>query len=108
MSNYVFIESRDPSEAADVHDCFNLASQLASDGDQVTVFLVQNGVLRARVGAMSEMLNPVIDAGVTLLADDFSLRERGIGPDRLRAGVASSPLETVIDGLAAGARTIWN
>jgi len=108
MNNYVFIESRDPSEAADVHDCFNLARQLASDGDQVTIFLVQNGVLRARTGAASEMLDPLIDAGVTLIADDFSVRERGIGPDQLRAGVAASPLEAVIDGMAAGATTVWN
>ncbi|MFQ5981881.1 MAG: DsrE family protein [Woeseiaceae bacterium] len=108
MSKYILIESRDPSESADVQHSLDLASALVSRGQEVTIYLVQNAVLRARVSARSEMFEQAIKSGVTLLADDFSLRERGIGPDQIRPGITPSPLETVVDGLAEGAKTIWN
>ena len=45
---------------------------------------------------------------VTLLADDFSLRERAIPSDGLIAGVAPAPIEVVVDALAQGARALWH
>ena len=42
-----------------------------------------------------------------MLADEFSLRERGIGGG-LTEGVASAPLDTVVDQLADGAKTLWH
>ena len=44
---------------------------------------------------------------VEVLADDFSLRERGIGEGELADGVSRASLEVVVDRLAAGTRTIW-
>jgi predicted peroxiredoxin len=108
MTEYLLIESRSPSESGDVAQGYALAAALAAHGDRVTLFLVQNGVLSARRGARAEGLEPAIRAGVTVLADDFSLRERGISPDRLAARIAPAPLEIVIDRLADGARTLWN
>ena len=108
MTEYLLIESRSPAESADVAHSHALAAALAAHGDRVTLFLVQNGVLCARHGARAEGLEAAIRAGVTVLADDFSLRERGIPPDRLAPRVAPAPLEIVIDRLADGARTLWN
>jgi hypothetical protein len=48
------------------------------------------------------------EAGVTILADDFSLRERGIAADALVQGVRAAALDVVIDGMADGAKTIWH
>ena len=45
MSNYVFIESRDPFESADTSFLADTAASLKKRGNNVTVFLVQNGVL---------------------------------------------------------------
>src|SRR5262245_46669374 len=108
MTEYLLIESRSPAESGDVAQGYALAAALARQGDRVTLFLVQNGVLCVRRGARAEGLESAIRAGVTVLADDFSLRERGIPADRLAAQVAPAPLETVIDRLAAGAKTLWN
>ena len=47
MSKYLLIESRDPCESGDVGNYFELAQGLAGDGNDVTLFLVQNGVLPA-------------------------------------------------------------
>ena len=108
MADYLLIETRDPFESADTGFCHDLAQRLATAGDRVTVFLVQNGVLPARAGAAATRFAELAQAGVEILADDFSLRERGIRADRLQAGVKPAALDVVIDRLAAGAKAIWH
>src|SRR5262245_34510230 len=108
MAEYLFIESRSSAESGEVAGSYALAAALAASGAKVTIFLVQNGVLPARGGAAADGIDAATRAGVRVLADDFSLRERGIPADRLRARVAPAPLEVVVDGLAAGAKTVWN
>ena len=51
MAKYLLIETRDPFEASDVGFCHDLARRLAAEGNQVILYLVQNGVLPARPGA---------------------------------------------------------
>jgi sulfur relay (sulfurtransferase) complex TusBCD TusD component (DsrE family) len=108
MKKYLLIESQDPLESADVLDHYRLAAGLAQAGSEVTLFLVQNGVCPARASAASDALASTARAGVTVLADGFSLRERGIPTRRLIAGVAEAPLETIVDCLAAGHRVLWH
>jgi hypothetical protein len=108
MAEYLLIESRDPFDSADTANYYELAADLARDGNQVVLFLVQNGVLPARRGARNQALTALADAGVRVLAEDFSLRERGIEPDRVVAGVDPAPLSTVIDALAGGAKAMWH
>lgn len=108
MSDYLFIESRSLLDSADVAINIDTACNLKKQGHNVTLFLVQNGVIPARRGARNEALQQAKDAGINLLADDFSLRERGIGNGDLAHGISPSPLETVVDSLAAGAKTLWH
>lgn len=104
MSRYLFIQASDSYECRSDH-LRALASALASEKAQVTLFLVQNGALAARAAATP--LRDLIKAGVRVCADEFSLKERGIAADRLAPGVTAAPLELVIDELAAGARALW-
>jgi intracellular sulfur oxidation DsrE/DsrF family protein len=108
MPRYLLIESRDPFDSNDVGFCSDLAQQLAAAKHEVTLFLVQNGVLPARPGAHSGNLARLAGTGVRVLADSFSLRERGIDEKRLAAGVAAAPLDVVLDALAEGAKVIWH
>ncbi len=108
MGRYLLIESRDPFDSNDVANFYDLATGLRSEGHEVTLFLVQNGVLPARRGAKPNGLEDVAKAGVQVLADDFSLRERGVPSDRLALGVEAAPLEVVIDQLAEGRKAIWH
>lgn len=105
MAKYLLIESRDPFETNEVERDYELAEGLAKAGNDVTVFLVQNGVLPAREGARKNGLSEVIASGARVLGDDFSLRERGIS--KLIDGVKAAPLDTVIDQLAEGRKAIW-
>jgi hypothetical protein len=109
MTHYVFIESRDPFESPDVRFVEEAATALKRRGHEVTVFLVQNGVLASRKGAHDPYLVRLTRAGVTLLADDFSLRERGIEPTELRPGVRPSSIETLVDALTQeNTKAIWH
>lgn len=108
MSKYLLIETRDPFDSNDVAFSYELATGLLAAGNEVTLLLVQNGVLPARSGAKAEGLTALIKAGAKVLADDFSLAERGMDASKLRAGVTVSPIDVVIDHLAAGHKTLWH
>jgi len=108
MAKYLLIESRDPFDSNDVAGYYDLAADLVKEGNDVTLFLVQNGVLPARPGKRSEGLAGLASAGVEVLADEFSLRERGIRADALVSGVSAAPLDVVIDQLADGRKAMWH
>jgi len=106
MATYLLIESRDPFESNDVGYYYDLTRSLVDAGNEVTLFLVQNGVLAVRPSARSAALSALGKSGVKVLADDFSLKERGIA--NLIDGVKASPIDVVIDHLAAGHKTLWH
>jgi predicted peroxiredoxin len=108
MGRYLLVESRDPFESADVPYYYDLAAGLAKKGHAVTLFLVQNGVLPARKGPRAEAVSRLAQAGIKVLADDFSLRERGISKDRLATGVEVAPLDRVVDLLGDGCKALWH
>ncbi len=108
MASYLLIESRDPFAVNDVSYYYELAAGLAKEGNEVTLFLVQNGVLPARKSTRSGALAALIQAGVRVLADEFSLRERGIPSERLVSGIRPAPLEAVVDRLEQGHKALWH
>ena len=108
MAKYLLIQSHDPFDTGDVEGHYEMAANLVKAGNAVTLFLVQNGVLPARPCPASEGLKAAADAGVEVLADEFSLRERGIPTDRLAGGVKPASLDVVVDQLAEGCKAIWH
>ena len=108
MDKYLLIESRDPFEANGVSYFYDLATKLVQEGNTVTLFLVQNGVLPARRGSDASALAELAKSGVEVLADNFSLRERGIGTGSLVGDVKAAPLDIVVNQLAEGRKTIWH
>ncbi len=107
MSGYLLIESRDPFES-DCNHYQHLACDLAANGNRVTLFLVQNGVLITRSCKYSEKLAEISGKGIEVLADDFSLKERGISKNALVTGVKESSLDVVVDMLAEGRKVLWH
>jgi predicted peroxiredoxin len=106
MSEYLLIESRDPFESSDVGYYYELARGLSEAGNQVTLFLTQNAVLAARRSAQVPTLRALVSTGIKILADDFALQERGI--TKLLDGIQIAPIETVVDHLEAGHKTLWH
>jgi predicted peroxiredoxin len=109
MSKYLFIESRDPFESRDAQFLVETATALKQRGNDVTVFLVQNGVLAARKNAHTSHLPQLAEVGIQLLADDFSLRERGIRADEINPAVKESSIDALVDMLVEeGTKAIWH
>jgi sulfur relay (sulfurtransferase) complex TusBCD TusD component (DsrE family) len=107
MTRYVFIESRDPFESRDTQFVEETAIAVRERGHDVTVFLVQNGVLATR--ASVKRLGRLAEAGVTLLADDLSLRERGITAEELAPGVRESGIDVLVDALVReNTKALWH
>jgi predicted peroxiredoxin len=107
MTAYVLIESRDPFESRDTEFVEQTAIAIKERGHPVTVFLVQNGVFAAR--RQPGCLRRLAQAGVTLLADDFSLRERGIQAGELAEGVEESGIDRLVNAIAqANTKAIWH
>ena len=107
MSRYIFIESRDPFESRDTRFIEETAAWVKERGHEVTVFLVQNGVLAARQSG--RQLGRLTEAGVTVLADDLSLRERGIKSDELAPNIRESGIEALVDALVQeNTKALWH
>lgn len=106
MGSYLVIESRDPLDSADVD--YGAAAGFAAHGDDVTVYLVQNGVMPTRSGSSSAEAIRELSGSATVLADDFSLRERGITDDELVDGVGVSNMDALVDLIAEeGRKVLW-
>ena len=109
MSNYVFIESRDPFDSPDTSFLADTATSLKKRGNNVTVFLVQNGVLAARKQARKTQLPQLLESGVTVLADDFSLRERAIQSDERQNAIKTADIDQLVDLLVQeNTKAVWH
>ena len=110
MARYLLIESRDPFESRDVPYYYGLANDLAAQGDEVTLFLVQNGVLAARKAAADNPLGSVAAGNVTVLADGYSLRERGSADTETLEGVSAGDIDQLVTLAMAdgGTKVMWH
>ncbi|MBI4566735.1 MAG: DsrE family protein [Planctomycetes bacterium] len=107
MTRYLLWESRDPQEATAVNEFYDLARDLKGAGHDVTLVLVQNGVFAARRGFSGGRVPQL--AGVSVLADDFSLRQRGIVDGDLVPDVKVAGMGDFVDLLAQpDVRTLWH
>jgi len=107
VANYLLIESRDPFSTQAVLGHVELAVGLRRAGSAVSLYLVQNGVLPCRPGADGEALHGALAAGVEVLADDFSLRERGIGESDITRGVKPAGIDVIVERLAASWKVLF-
>ena len=108
MSRYFFIQSQEPFTEARTQAQYDLAKSLVSSGHAVRMLLVQNGVLAARVGAVSAQFDSLAEHGVSVLADSFSLQQREIDQQQLKASVAPADIGVVVDAMLDGDKVIWN
>jgi intracellular sulfur oxidation DsrE/DsrF family protein len=108
MAKYLLIEPRDPFASHDVSQFYRLAVALARSRNKVTVLLVEDGVLPARPDAETHVLDELRAAGVEILADDTSLRARGICAERLAPAVKTAEADAVVVRFTDGGKTIWH
>lgn len=105
--NVLVLTARDPLQAADVAHPARLARQLAGDGEDVALVLLEDAVSLARAGhAWSDALASAHEAGVTLLVEEEAIARRAV--HRLVDGVKPVPLGEIVDRLFGWAdRQLW-
>ena len=108
MSDYLFIQSQEPFTETRTQHQFELIEQLHDAGHQVSVLLVQNGVVPARRGARSDLFDRLLNSGVSMHADVFSLRQRELDDADLKERIGTCDLQVVIDAMLAGHKVIWH
>jgi hypothetical protein len=108
MAGYLLIESRDPFESTGAERTCELAMRLRAAGHDVVLYLVQNGVLAVRAGAQRSAVGKVVKTQIEVLADDFSLRERGISSAALIGGVHAAPIDAIVERMATGWNALWH
>lgn len=108
MAKYLLIESRDPFDSSDSEYFAELVQGIAKRGNEATLFLVQNGVLPARKGSKyNSVISDLIKNKVKVVADRFSLKERGIR--QLAEGVDIADTDRLVDLLLEpGTKAIWH
>ena len=111
MAQYLLIESRDPFEFADATYMYDMAGDLSKNGNNVTLFLIQNGVFCARQNVKNIPVTTLrqMAPGVRVEADDFSLRERGISTGGLESGITVSNVDNLVDRLVdSETKIVWH
>ena len=108
MTHYLILESRDPYDSADWATMQEMVIDLKNNGNDVTLFLLQNGVLPARKDTAFEKHFAGLKAlGVDILADFFALQERGI--QDVVMSVEKGSLDQLIQlCLTPNTKTIWH
>jgi predicted peroxiredoxin len=108
VAKYFFIESRDPFDSSDSQYFSELVEGVSSRGNEVTLFLVQNGVLPLRSGSKhSNLVAKLLNNGIKILADNFSLRERAIS--KPLDGVEVADMDRFVDLLLEpGTKAVWH
>lgn len=108
MSDYLFIESRDPGDTFGDSEFTDWVTGLTGLGHTATIFLTQNAVIAARKGAIyNESLAELQTGGARLLVDGFYATEKSI--DHYADGVESAEMDQVVDLLlTSGVKTIWH
>lgn len=107
MAKYLLIQSRSPFESGDAPYLYTLVRELLDCGNEITLYLVQNGVLSARRGARDLGLSDIAPS-ISVVADDFSLAERSMTGEHLIPAVAVGSMDLVVDALARGDKVVWH
>lgn len=105
MKELVIVETRDAAEHRGPERTAELAAGMRSEKVPTTIFLTENGVFAARRGRT--WFDAAMAAGVSIAADEFALKERGITPDEVQDGISLGDVGLIVDRLAAGSCVMW-
>jgi len=109
MAQYLLVESKSPLDGGQY--AFELGTQLRDLKHDVTIYLVQDAVFaaRKRFEAGEKLVADAKAQNVALLADEISLRQRGITKDRLSGAVRVSNMDELVDLLMEKSdKAIWH
>jgi predicted peroxiredoxin len=103
---HLLVETTDWCDGDD--DGFAQAARtLASAGHRVVLVLIQDAVCAVTAAPVS--LRGVLGSGVTVLVDDFSLRQRAVAAAEVPAGVEMAGADRIAELLLVdGVKVVWH
>ncbi|HEX9756409.1 MAG TPA: DsrH/TusB family sulfur metabolism protein [Nitrospiria bacterium] len=107
MARYLIVDSRDLQEYSSGRYIQNLAGKLQGKGNDVTLFLIENGVLAARKGnEFGKGLTDLTKQGAKVFAEDVSCKARGISD--MGDGISQANMDQLADLIIEGSdKVIW-
>ncbi|HLG22098.1 MAG TPA: DsrE family protein [Candidatus Manganitrophaceae bacterium] len=107
MARYLIVDSRDLTEYTSGRYIQKVAGKLKESGNDVTLFLIENGVIAARKGGeIGKNLSDLSKRGAKVVADDISCRARGI--TQLAEGITQGSVDQLADLIVEGSdKVIW-
>jgi len=106
MARYLIVDSRDLTEYTGAGFIQKAAGQLQGAGNEVTLFLIENGVIAARKGSdVGGKLAALAQGGVRIVVDDVSCSARGIS--QFSDGVVSSNIDHLADLIVEGSDKVF-
>lgn len=107
MARYLIVDSRDLQEYTSGRYIQSLAGKLKDKGNDVTLFLIENGVLAARKGnEFGKNLSDLSKRGAKVMAEDVSLKARGIS--EIGDGITQANVDQLADLIIEGSdKVIW-
>ncbi len=109
MASYLIVETKNPLDGGAY--AFDLGKQLKDLRHDVTIYLLQDAVLAARrtFEAGQRLVAGAERAGVRVLADAVSARQRGVVGDRVAKEVNVTDMTELVDLLMERAdKAIWH
>jgi sulfur transfer complex TusBCD TusB component (DsrH family) len=92
----VILTARDPLRSGDGNHAARSARELAGDGHDVVLVLLEDAVVLARAGHREAVvLEEAIHAGVQVIAEEEALARRAV--QRLGAGIKPTGMSEVVD-----------
>ncbi|RAM48966.1 MAG: hypothetical protein C6Y22_24940 [Hapalosiphonaceae cyanobacterium JJU2] len=109
MSSYLLIETCLTGDSHAVHNFLDLAIQLSEDNHAVDLFLIQNGVLLARIDGEPRLSALIRKPNVSVQVDDFSLLSHFLKSSDLIPGVKVAGMSTLVKMLTQpNYKPIWH
>ncbi|MEZ4744099.1 MAG: DsrE family protein [Bdellovibrionota bacterium] len=93
----IYLSSRETyPESVNTQRVFELIENLCNEGNDVALFLVQNGVFTCRKKSAQTTFNQLLGKeNIKIYADDYSLEERGILPEMIHDAIKPTPISTL-------------
>jgi sulfur relay protein TusB/DsrH len=109
VARYLLIETKGPLNGGEY--AFDLGKQLRDLKHDVTIYLLQDAVFAARKNfkPAAALVAEAKQHGLSLLADEVSLRQRGVVKDRVSEHVRVSNMDGLVDLLMERSdKAIWH
>ncbi|MFQ6051801.1 MAG: DsrE family protein [Candidatus Hydrothermarchaeota archaeon] len=103
----LLISTKDPISHEHPELVLEIAKIAKEKGAHVKIFLIEDGVLLRKGQEIEEKVKETAEAGISIKAEDISLKTRGVSEDKLVDNIEVSNLDELFDSIIEFDRVVW-